>query len=65
MKRLGVICLALLLCCAIAATTAQEYTFGRAMLPYFYLEKNGTFINHGSYGSPPREVMMGMCANIY
>ena len=28
--------------------SAQQYTFGRAMLPYFYLEKNGTFINHGA-----------------
>lgn len=31
--------------------------FGRAMLPQWMLEPNGTYLNHGTVGAPPRRVL--------
>jgi isopenicillin-N epimerase len=36
---------------------SERRAFGRSLLPLWHLEPEGTFLNHGSFGACPREVL--------
>jgi isopenicillin-N epimerase len=40
-----------------AATTMNAPAYGRALLPLFHLDPEIAYLNHGSYGATPREVL--------